>query len=147
MSGLEDALANQRVGQAPTSGVYSDELRDRIALLEQRNGQLDADLASSRLQHGDLQAYVARLERRLEDARMVSQRADRLAAELAKVQREQQDQYVALAKLPAAAEPFASSDAQLLESPSGLFVPIPEGHMLSLSVTPYTTAPEADGTT
>lgn len=52
-------------------------------------------------------------------------------------------------------EPFAGADATLLgpgtyegtallEARSGVFVPIPEGHMLSVTVTPYDTTPEPD---
>ena len=45
-------------------------------------------------------------------------------------------------------EPFASADqvgTELLEARGGVFVPIPEGHMLSVTVTPYDATPDATG--
>lgn len=226
--------------------MTEEELRDRIALLEQRNGELDADLHSSRLQHADTAAAVQRTERKLrsvteeaeqlgrrlelelrasrdyaEQSATMSRRAAELRDRLAEVQQQSDERYVRLTHAkadlravvlqrdameeelrdlqrkaeqgmavalggrvyvqrdllvasvqadltdqPLAAhvmakdrelreagvdwcevrtgdgQPLDLAGTELLPADRGVFVPIPAGHMLSVTVTPYDATPD-----
>lgn len=208
----EDQLAAQR-REVPGTSVQVEELHDRIAVLEQRNGALDANaeaakqrLARLHRDHDRLLDQLTGLERRLElEVRATKDYAEQQAqlghklgtmrGELDAAQaqvdsllmerqrwwqaqdRSEEDRalaalgitraqvqvgqavellgrvYVARDLLVAHVQddldrakqpgPFAGDDTQqLLEASGGLFVPIPEGHMLSVTVTPYDTTPE-----
>lgn len=182
--------------EVPGTSVQVEELHDRIALLEQRNGALDANaeaakqrLARLHRDHDRLLDQLTALERRLE----LEKRASREQAELwvkAQAQvdsllverqrwwqaqdRSEQDRALGALGITrgqvelgqavellghvyvrrdllvahvqddlanAMPQPFASGDqevaGELLEARGGVFVPIPEGHMLSVTVTPY----------
>lgn len=195
----EDQLAGQR-REVPGTSVQVEELHDRIAVLEQRNGALDANaeaakqrLARLHRDHDRLLDQLTALEQRLLAERRAHQETagtcDDLARKLAEARTPDQalatlgltrgqvevgqavellgQVYVRRDLLVAgiqdasrlidaqASGPFAGGDladhlprlnvegtALMSEAAGGVFVPIPEGHMLSVTVTPYDNTPE-----
>lgn len=165
MSGLEDALANQRIGQAPTSGVYSpDQGRDAVeAAMRLHDESMEdrlARLRHVRAQRDDLvvQLRVVTEERnrlQVQAREAVEEAAHRTAAaerDLAALHRQaragmavdlggkvyvHREQLLGLEAPQVTEADLAAHGTPLLEASTGLFVPVPEGYMLSVSVTPY----------
>jgi len=100
--------------------------RDRAqASLRDRDAQLSE---TERCLHIERQEAAATIRAVIQDAELNARRAEKAEAELA------------MARLGAEAD----VESELLESDRGLFVPIPAGHMLSVTVTPYDSVVDAD---
>lgn len=137
------AAATGRPGDGPARGVVED-----VEDVRRERDALVARLASECRAHNVTAELVESQAHRLEAYDDLQRKAEQgMALELAGRVYVQRDLLVAgvqhgmdVARDTAAPAPFAGSE--LLEANGGLFVPIPEGHMLSVTVTPYDATPE-----